>query len=164
MKVEKHIGLKEQIYIIEVVRGIYVTGTHFFRNIVVHIGHIFGAAKNNRDGVTYQYPEEVRPYAPRLRMRHRLMKRPDASPRCVACYMCETICPAECIHITASESPDPIIEKYPVLFDIDLSRCIYCGYCVEACPCDAIRMDIYENKITADDRNNLVFTIKELLV
>jgi NADH-quinone oxidoreductase subunit I len=164
MKVEKKMGLKEQIYIIEVIRGLYVTSAHFFRNLLVHVAHVFGGSKHKRGAETIQYPEEVRYYAPRLRMRHRLLKRPDGTPRCVACYMCETYCPADCIHIVAEESPDIIIEKRAGAFDIDLSRCIYCGFCVEACPVDAIRMDIYENKITAYDRNDMVLTMKELLV
>jgi NADH-quinone oxidoreductase subunit I len=55
--------------------------------------------------------------------------------------MCETACPDKCIYITAGESPDGRIEKYPVAFEIDLLRCCFCGLCVEACPEDAIRMD-----------------------
>jgi NADH-quinone oxidoreductase subunit I len=55
--------------------------------------------------------------------------------------MCETACPDDCISITAGESPDPRIEKYPIAFEIDLLRCCFCGLCVEACPEDAIRMD-----------------------
>ena len=164
MKVTREMGLKERIYIVEVVRGLYVTSKHFFSNLSIHIAHLFNLQKEKRGAETYQYPEEQRPYSHRLRMRHRLLKRQDGSPRCVACYMCETICPAECIHIVAGEKDDPLIEKYPVSFDIDLSRCIYCGYCVEACPCDAIRMDIPENKITAYDRNDLVLSINDLLI
>ncbi len=97
--------------------------------------------KTKPPAVTIQYPEERRPISPRWRGLHRLMLRPDGAPRCVACMMCETACPDRCIYITAGETEDGRIEKYPVAFEIDLLRCCYCGLCVEACPEDAIRMD-----------------------
>jgi NADH-quinone oxidoreductase subunit I len=103
-----------------------------------------------------QYPEEKRVYSERFRGRHRLMQREDGTPRCVACQMCSTYCPADCIHITAAESPDPAIEKYPAIFDIDLLRCVYCGLCEEACPCDAIRLDTGIYEIAADSREKFV--------
>jgi NADH-quinone oxidoreductase subunit I len=72
---------------------------------------------------------------------HRLVPREDGTPRCVACFMCQTACPARCIHIVAGETDDRSIEKFPMIFEIDELRCVVCGLCVEACPCDAIRMD-----------------------
>ena len=71
------------------------------------------AAGRARGAVTIQYPEERRPYSPRLRTLHRLVRREDGSPRCVACMMCETVCPAHCIYIVADEHPNPEIEKMP---------------------------------------------------
>ena len=91
------------------------------------------------------------------------MKRDDGSPRCVACMMCSTVCPADCIKIVAGEHPDPSIEKFPLTFEIDLLRCVYCGLCEEACPCDAIRMDTGIYEIAADSREKFVVD-KEFLL
>src|SRR5207245_525832 len=82
------------------------------------------------------YPDERKPYPPSYRGMHRLVPRVDGTPRCVACYMCATACPAQCIYIEAGEYEDQAIEKYPVRFEIDELRCIVCGFCVEACPKD----------------------------
>ncbi|MBI5507579.1 MAG: NADH-quinone oxidoreductase subunit I [Deltaproteobacteria bacterium] len=123
----------EKSYLPEVARGVFVTLSHFFHNL-------FGR-RATRPLQTLRYPYERRVYPQRFRGQHRLLAREDGSPRCVACYMCATACPAYCIHIVAAESPDPKIEKYPAAFEIDMLRCIYCGFCVEACPEDAIRMD-----------------------
>ena len=128
--VNRQRGLKEDLYLPAIVAGLRVTVRHFVRNI-------FG----KRDVVTIQYPEEVRSVAPRYRGRHRLTVRDDGFIKCVACYMCEEVCPANCIHIEAGEVEDKSVEKYPVIFDIDELRCVFCGFCVEACPKDAIRMD-----------------------
>jgi NADH-quinone oxidoreductase subunit I len=61
-------------------------------------------------------------------------------PKCVACFMCATACPAECISIVAQPAPWPDRDKVPAKFEIDLLKCIYCGMCEEACPCDAIEL------------------------
>jgi NADH-quinone oxidoreductase subunit I len=157
------LNLLERLYFFEVTKGLVITGSHFFRNLFIHTAHLFGLMKSSKGAVTIQYPEERRPIPPGHRSRHRLVRREDGSPRCVACMLCPTICPAECIHVRAGESPDPAIEKYPVEFTIVLDRCVMCGLCVEACPVDAIRMDTGIVEITGYSREEFVDRIDSLL-
>jgi len=129
----------ERTYLKEVLRGLGITITHFARNMA--------NMRKNEVGMTYQWPETKKPLPPNYRTEHRLMQRPDGTPRCVACNCCATACPADCIHITGADTGHDGVEKYPIQFDIDILQCVFCGYCVEACPCDAIRMDT--GKITS---------------
>ena len=92
-----------------------------------------------------------------------MMKREDGSPRCVACMMCETVCPARCIQITAGEHPDPHIEKYPKEFILDLGKCVFCGFCVEVCPEDAIRMDTRQVAMSEYTRDGMIYDKKRLM-
>ena len=121
-------GLAERLYL-PLLGGMMVTLRHFLRNL-------FGARRarpssTRRSGATT---------ADRFRGHHILTSRADGSLRCVACYLCAQACPAECIHIEAGEHPDVNIEKYPVVYEIDMLRCVFCGYCVDACPEEAIIM------------------------
>lgn len=135
----------ENLYFVEIFKGMYRT-----------IKHAVSTITKPNELPILNYPEE-QPDIPRdYRSRHRLMKRPDGSARCVACYMCSTACPARCIDIVAEEAEDSHIEKRPQSFNIDLLLCIYCGLCVEACPCDAIRMDTKEAILVDDARANFL--------
>lgn len=107
-----------------------------FAGMGVTLRHLF----QKKD--TIQYPEEVRPLPPRFRGTHRLNKDSQGRVKCVACFMCATVCPAECIYIDGAEVPASWTdrEKYPIRFDIDELRCIFCGMCEEACPVEAIEL------------------------
>jgi NADH-quinone oxidoreductase subunit I len=164
--------LRERMFLPELLKGLAITTRHFLRNL-------FGERDPNpqvvnRTGTslvsTVQYPEEKIPYPEGYRGLHRLVPRDDGKPRCVACYMCATICPAQCIYIEAGEYPkdDPsgesrVIEKFPKQFVIDELRCIVCGLCVDACPKDAIRMDTYTHTPSEYNRQGFVYDIPKLL-
>jgi NADH-quinone oxidoreductase subunit I len=111
---------------------------------------------------TIQFPEEKRKTSGRYRGTHLLTAREDGTPKCVACYMCATVCPAECIYIEAGERPEKKIEKYPTRFEIDLLRCVYCGFCVDACPEEAILMS-RENDLVGTSRAELVIDREALM-
>ncbi len=153
----------ERIYLPAIAQGLWVTSTHFWRNLFLHLAHRLGLFRDTPAAVTIQYPDEHRQTSPRLRTRHRLMQREDGTPRCVGCMLCETVCPAKCIYIVPAEHPDPDIEKYAKSFDLDLGKCVYCGYCVEVCPEDAIRMDTQRHDIAALSRDGMWLDIIELL-
>ncbi len=164
--------IRERLFLPELLRGLAVTTRHFLRNL-------FGqrdssASVLHRSGTslvtTVQYPEERVPYPPGYRGLHRLVPREDGKPRCVACYMCATVCPAQCIYIEAGEydpadaAPESrVIEKFPTAFVIDELRCIVCGFCVEACPKDAIRMDTAKHTPSEYTRRGFVYDIPKLL-
>lgn len=141
MRRPEDLNFSERLFVAEVIRGLFVTGGRFWRNLFLHIGHVFGVARDTKASVTLQYPEQYMTYGAAYRGSHRLTLKDDDSVRCTACFLCATACPARCIHIEAGEHPDPTVEKFPLRYEIDTLRCIYCGMCVEACPCDAIRMD-----------------------
>ena len=164
--------IRERTYVPEILKGIALTTKHFLRNL-------FGERDPNPDVVerkglatitTVNYPEEKVDYPPGYRGLHRLVPREDGKPRCVACYMCATICPAQCIYIEAGEyegddaaAESRVIEKYPKQFVIDELRCIVCGLCVDACPKDAIRMDTYAHTPSEYNRQGFVYDIPKLL-
>jgi len=132
---------------------------------LVGMGLTLTRMKDNLTGkvnATIRYPEERRSYSDRYRGAHILTARDDGSPRCVACYMCATACPADCIYIEAKEVDDPLIEKAPARFEIDMLRCVFCGFCVDACPEEAIIMS-RESEISAYTRGETVWGIERLM-
>jgi len=115
-----------------------------------------------RPKATLSYPEEVHVPRKGYRGEHRLKKDELGRMKCVACLMCQTACPAECIRIDAGPSPWPDREKIPLAFTIDMLKCIYCGMCEEACPCDAIELTPTFNKV-ATTREEKIYDINKLL-
>ncbi len=85
---------------------------------------------------TINYPFEKGPLSPRFRGEHALRRYPNGEERCIACKLCEAICPAQAITIEAEPRPDG--SRRTTRYDIDMTKCIYCGFCEEACPVDAI--------------------------
>ncbi|MBL4721025.1 MAG: NADH-quinone oxidoreductase subunit NuoI [Alphaproteobacteria bacterium] len=85
---------------------------------------------------TINYPYEKGPLSPRFRGEHALRRYPNGEERCIACKLCEAVCPAQAITIEAEPREDG--SRRTTRYDIDMTKCIYCGYCQEACPVDAI--------------------------
>ncbi len=93
--------------------------------------------------ITILYPEEKTPKSPRFRGLHALRRYPNGEERCIACKLCEAVCPALAITIDSEEREDG--QRRTTRYDIDLFKCIYCGFCEEACPVDSIVLtDIHE--------------------
>jgi NADH-quinone oxidoreductase subunit I len=155
---EPTMGRWESVYLLEVVRGLLITGGVFLRNM-------WKWCTGRKGAVTAYYPEEMRPdYAKGNRGKHVLVQRPDGSPQCVACNMCATVCPAKVIEIEAAFDPADVAHpKSPARFEIDYSRCIFCGLCVEACPEDAIRMVKDVPDFPGPDRHAMWIGKEELL-
>jgi NADH-quinone oxidoreductase subunit I len=103
----------------EIVEGMALTFSYMFRK-----------------RVTLNYPHEKGPLSPRFRGEHALRRYPNGEERCIACKLCEAICPAQAITIEAEPRDDG--SRRTTRYDIDMTKCIYCGYCEEACPVDAI--------------------------
>ncbi|TKY71674.1 NADH dehydrogenase of ubiquinone iron-sulfur protein 8-B [Spatholobus suberectus] len=107
------------LFLTEMVRGLMLTLKYFFET-----------------KVTINYPFEKGPLSPRFRGEHALRRYPTGEERCIACKLCEAICPAQAITIEAEEREDG--SRRTTRYDIDMTKCIYCGFCQEACPVDAI--------------------------
>ncbi len=129
--------------LLELMKGLALTGRHLF------------ARK-----VTVLFPEEKTPYGPRFRGLHALRRYPNGEERCIACKLCEAVCPALAITIESEQREDG--SRRTTRYDIDLTKCIFCGFCEESCPVDSI----VETRILeyhGEKRGDLIYT-KEMLL
>lgn len=113
-----------------------------------------------REKVTINYPYEKGPLSPRFRGEHALRRYPNGEERCIACKLCEAICPAQAITIEAEERADG--SRRTTRYDIDMTKCIYCGFCQEACPVDAI-VEGPNFEFTTETREELFYDKDKLL-
>ena len=157
VKRQEKLGWLERLYVPMIVKGLAVTGRHFFGNLR---GFVTG---RNRTDFVVQYPEERVDYPSAFRGMPVLVQLENGQPKCVACGLCEFACPTDCISIVPGEIEGHRIERYPEVFDIDLSRCMFCGLCEEACPEEAIVMS-REVELSTFDRSSLLYHKRELLV
>lgn len=131
------------LFLKELLKGMSVTGKYFF------------ARK-----ITVQYPEEKTPQSFRFRGLHALRRYPNGEERCIACKLCEAICPALAITIEAEPRDDG--SRRTTRYDIDLTKCIFCGFCEEACPVDAI-VETRVFEYHGEKRGDLYYTKQMLL-
>jgi NADH-quinone oxidoreductase subunit I len=129
--------------LVELVQGLMLTGRNMF------------ARK-----ITVQYPEEKTPQSPRFRGLHALRRYPNGEERCIACKLCEAVCPAMAISIESDQREDGT--RRTTRYDIDLIKCIYCGFCEEACPVDAI-VETHILEYHGEKRGDLYYTKPMLL-
>lgn len=151
----------ERIYLPEIFRGLSVTSRHFFVNLFGFIPALLFKDKKRKIFTVY-YPEERVEYPPAFRGRPVLVIDDNGVERCVACGLCEFICPAKCIEIQPAETEEEK-ERYPDTFSIDMARCILCGLCEEACPKEAIIMSD-ECEMADRDRSRMLYQKDQLLI
>jgi len=159
-RVRKNLELTlwERLYIFEIIRGVTVTTKHFVTNL---IGFVLPPKGEKRSIITVYYPEEKVTLPAAYRGRPVLVARDNGTEKCVACGLCEKICPASAITIIAEERESG--ERYPASYILDMARCVYCGYCEEVCPKEAIVMSAEYEGLAKRDRNNLRYS-KEMLL
>lgn len=131
------------LFLTELIYGLSLTLRYFFK-----------------PKVTLDYPHEKGPLSPRFRGEHALRRYPNGEERCIACKLCEAVCPAQAITIEAEPRDDG--SRRTTRYDIDMTKCIYCGFCEEACPVDAI-VEGPNFEFAAETREELMYNKAKLL-
>jgi NADH-quinone oxidoreductase subunit I len=137
-----------------IIKGLWISTRHFFVNL--------GRFATGSQDFTVYFPEQRLVQPPALRGMPVLVQMSNGKERCVACGLCEWACPTTCITIFPAETADEV-ERYPEVFDIDMSRCMFCGYCEEACPEEAIVMS-RQVEISTYSRKGSMWHKEDLLV
>ena len=141
--IDKISGFFRTFLLLELVKGMMLTGRYMF------------ARK-----ITVQFPEEKTPQSNRFRGMHALRRYPNGEERCIACKLCEAVCPALAITIESEQRDDG--SRRTTRYDIDLTKCIFCGFCEESCPVDSIvETRIFEYH--GEKRGDLIYTKPMLL-
>ena len=135
--------LLRTFFLVELLGGLRLTGRYLF------------ARK-----FTVQYPEEKTPQSPRFRGLHALRRYPNGEERCIACKLCEAVCPA--LAITIESEPREDGTRRTTRYDIDLTKCIFCGFCEESCPVDSI-VETRIHEYHGEERGDLLMTKEKLL-
>ncbi|MFM6979679.1 MAG: NADH-quinone oxidoreductase subunit NuoI [Methylophilaceae bacterium] len=131
------------LMLVELLKGMKLTGRYFFSR-----------------KITVQFPEERTPISPRFRGLHALRRYPNGEERCIACKLCEAVCPAMAITIESEQRDDGT--RRTTRYDIDLTKCIFCGMCEESCPVDSI-VETRVFDYHGEQRGDLLYT-KEMLL
>ncbi len=133
----------QSLFLWELLKGLQLTGRYMFKR-----------------KITVQYPEEKTPQSHRFRGLHALRRYPNGEERCIACKLCEAVCPA--VAITIESEPRDDGSRRTTKYDIDLTKCIFCGFCEESCPVDSIvETRIFEYH--GENRDDLLMTKEKLL-
>ncbi len=133
----------KSLFLLELFGGMRVTGRHFWRK-----------------KITLHYPEERAPVSPRFRALHAQRRYANGEERCIACKLCEVVCPAMAITIESAQREDG--SRRTTRYEIDLTKCIFCGFCEESCPVDSI-VETHVYEYHGESRDELLMTKEKLL-